>query len=149
LKSKNESIALAESLTGGLIQDRLTNIPGSSTYFLGGIVTYSNEAKIEFIQVRNETLMAHGAVSAEVAAEMAQGVQKRFQSDLAISTTGIAGPGGATETKPLGLVYVGVVYHEQLVTKKFQFGTDRYINKQRSAQAALELARRVMLGIAV
>ena len=149
LKQKKETIAVAESLTGGLIQDRITNISGSSAYFLGGAVTYSNKAKSEFLGVRDKSLVKHGAVSAEVAGEMALGVQERFRSDLAISTTGIAGPTGATAKKPLGLVYVGVAYHSQVVTKKFQFGKDREINKQRSAQAALELARRVMSGIPV
>jgi nicotinamide-nucleotide amidase len=146
LKQKKITIAVAESLTGGLIQDRITNIPGSSTYYLGGVVTYSNEAKSDLIDVRKETLETYGAVSAEVAAEMALGVRAKFQSDLAISTTGIAGPAGATVKKPVGLIFVGVAYHSQIVTKKFQFGKDREINKKRSAQAALEFARRVMSG---
>ena len=149
LRTKKETVAVAESLTGGLIQDRITNIPGSSVYFLGGAITYSNEAKSEFLGVKQESLVTYGAVSAQVAAEMATGVQKKFRSDLAISTTGIAGPTGATANKPLGLVYVGIAYRSEIVIKKFQFGKDREINKQRSAQAALELARRVMSGIAV
>jgi nicotinamide-nucleotide amidase len=149
LKKNKETIAVAESLTGGLIQSRITNIPGSSAYYLGGVVTYSNESKINFLNVSSETLKTHGAVSAQAAAEMALGVQKSFQSDLTIATTGIAGPTGATPQKPLGLVYVGVVYHSQLVTRKYQFGQDREINKQRSAQAALELARRIMADIPV
>lgn len=149
LKIKKETIAVAESLTGGLIQDRITNIPGSSAYFLGGVITYSNTAKTEILDVNEETLVTHGAVSAEVAAEMARGVQKKFRSDLAISTTGIAGPTGATANKPLGLVYVGIAHHSDIITKRFEFGKDRKINKQRSAQAVLELARRVMCGIPV
>lgn len=149
LKLKKETVAVAESLTGGLIQDRITNIPGSSSYFLGGAVTYSNEAKTEFLGVNEETLLTHGAVSAEVASEMARGAQKKFRSDLVISTTGIAGPTGATANKPLGLVYIGIAYQSKIITKKFQFGKDREINKQRSAQAALELARRVMSGIPI
>ncbi|UCF64403.1 MAG: competence/damage-inducible protein A [bacterium] len=147
LSERQETVAVAESLTGGLIQDKITNISGSSAYYMGGVVAYSNEAKERLLMVKENTLENHGAVSKEVAAEMAQGIQKQFQTDLGISTTGIAGPTGATATKPIGLVYIGVAYHSKVKTRRFQFGTDREINKQRAAQAALELARQVILEI--
>ncbi len=147
LSERQETVAVAESLTGGLIQDKITNISGSSLYYMGGVVAYSNEAKERLLMVKENTLKNHGAVSKEVAAEMAQGIQKQFQTDLGISTTGIAGPTGATATKPIGLVYIGIAYHSKVKTRRFQFGTDRAINKQRAAQAALELARQVILEI--
>jgi len=147
LSERKESVAVAESLTGGLIQDKITNISGSSLYFMGGVVAYSNEAKEKLLMVKKKTLENHGAVSDEVAAEMAIGIQRQFQTDLGISTTGIAGPTGSTASKPIGLVYIGVAYHSKVNTRRFQFGTDREINKQRAAQAALEMARRVILEI--
>ena len=121
LTDRNESVAVAESLTGGLIQDRLTDISGSSEYFTGGVVAYSNEVKVNLLGVKSETLIEHGAVSEVVAGEMALGVQRRFDTDMGIATTGIAGPTGATETKPVGLVFIGVAYHSGLNVKKFQF----------------------------
>ncbi len=149
LKEKKMTLSVAESLTGGLVQDKITNIPGSSIYFMGGMVTYSNEAKMKFLGVRAESLQKYGAVSEAVAREMAQGVREAFGTDIAVSTTGIAGPTGATPTKPIGLVYTGVATRESVWVKKHLFGTDRLINKQRSAQAALEMVRRVILGLPV
>jgi len=149
LKEKNMTLSVAESLTGGLVQDKITNISGSSVYFMGGMVTYSNEAKMRFLGVSAESLQKYGAVSEAVAREMAQGVRKAFGTDIAVSTTGIAGPTGATPTKPVGLVYTGVATVEGVWVKKHQFGKDRLINKQRSAQAALEMVRRVILGLPV
>jgi nicotinamide-nucleotide amidase len=149
LTERNETVAVAESLTGGLIQDRLTDISGSSGYFMGGVVAYSNEAKVRLLGVKTETLVEHGAVSEAVAGEMALGVQRKFDTDLGIVTTGIAGPTGATETKPVGLVFIGVAYHSSINVKKYQFAGDRQIVKHRSAQAALELARRVILKLKI
>lgn len=102
------TIAVAESCTGGLIGDKITNIPGSSGYFLGGIVTYSNQAKIQLLGVRSQTLELHGAVSEETVVEMASGARRLFCSDFALAVTGIAGPSGGTPEKPVGTVFTGV-----------------------------------------
>ncbi len=144
-RDRGLTVSVAESLTGGLIQDRLTNVSGSSDYYMGGVVAYSNEAKMAFLNVKRKTLEKHGAVSREVAEEMARGVCDVFGTDIGISTTGIAGPTGGTETKPVGLMFTGVAYRSDIHVKKHQFGKNRDINKQRSAQAAMELARRVVL----
>jgi nicotinamide-nucleotide amidase len=147
LHGKKLTIAVAESMTGGLVQDKLTAVPGSSDYFLGGVVAYSNSSKVEILGVRQPTLDRYGAVSEPVAGEMAAGVREKLASDIGLSTTGIAGPGGATATKPVGLVYIGLAYQSILMARKFQFGVDRLMNKQRAAQAALELVRRMIAGI--
>src|SRR5215207_4159221 len=103
LNARGWTVCAAESCTGGLVMHRLTNIPGSSKYVLGGIVSYSNEAKQKLLCVHESTLIAHGAVSEETAAEMVQGVRAVFDADVAVSITGIAGPGGGTAEKPVGL----------------------------------------------
>lgn len=142
LREKQLSLSVAESITGGLIQDKITNISGSSEYFLGGVVVYSNEAKMRLLDVNKSSLQKFGAVSETVAREMVEGVRKKFGSDIAVSTTGIAGPTGATDTKPVGLVYIGISDKNGTRVKKYQFGNDRNINKARSAQAAIEMIRR-------
>lgn len=131
------TLAAAESCTGGLLQHLLTEIPGSSEYFLGGVVSYSNDAKMRFLGVREEDLKEYGAVSEPVARAMAVGVKERFESSMGVGITGIAGPGGGTATKPVGLVYIGVAMEDEVWVRHFQFGTDRQINKMRSAGAAL------------
>jgi len=141
------TISVAESCTGGLIQDRITNTPGSSAYFMGGMITYSDLAKINFLNVRADTLETKGAVSEEVAKEMAARVREKFTTDIALSSTGIAGPTGATPQKPVGLVYVGIASKKSVKSKKFLFAGDRRINKERSTQAALDLLRRELLGL--
>ncbi len=147
LKERGWTISVAESLTGGLVQDKITNVSGSSAYFMGGIVAYSNEAKMQFLKVKEASLKQYGAVSDVVAREMASGVREAFGTTIAVSTTGIAGPTGATPTKPVGLMFVGLATADLVVARKFQFGNDRLINKQRSAQAALEMVRRGILGL--
>jgi nicotinamide-nucleotide amidase len=149
LREKDLTLSVAESLTGGLVQHKLTQISGSSDYFMGGIIAYSNEAKIQLLSVRRSSLEKHGAVSELVAQEMASGVREVFSTSLGISTTGIAGPTGATPNKPLGLVYIGIASADGVISKKLQLGRDREINKERSAQAVLELARRTVLGLPV
>jgi nicotinamide-nucleotide amidase len=149
LKKRKLTISVAESLTGGLVQHKLTQIPGSSDYFMGGIVSYSNEAKMELLGVRESSLKKYGAVSELVAKEMAEGVRKRLGADIGISTTGIAGPTGATATKPVGLVYLALSAKDIVIARKQVFGPDRNSVKQRSAQAALELARRYLLGLPI
>ncbi|MCD4691810.1 MAG: CinA family protein [Calditrichales bacterium] len=141
------TLCTAESFTGGLIGDLITNIPGSSNYYMGGLITYSNESKTALLDVQTQTLEKYGAVSEQTALEMVNGAQKRFNTHCAISTTGIAGPAGATETKPVGLCYIAARYKDKESVKEFHFGTDRLINKKRGAAAGLELLRRVILGI--
>ena len=141
LKEKGLSIAVAESCTGGLLADRLTNVPGSSEYFLGGIVSYSNEAKTSFLGVEDLTLMSEGAVSEKCAFEMAEGVRKAFQTNVSISITGIAGPGGDTPQKPVGLTYIGFDYSGNIEVKRFVFSQDRRYNKELAVQAALNILR--------
>ncbi|MCR4829883.1 MAG: CinA family protein [Pseudobutyrivibrio sp.] len=112
LASNKWSVSTAESCTGGMIASTIVDVPGASDCFNEGYVTYSNEAKIKNLNVKDETLMAHGAVSEETAREMALGVKARAKADFGLSSTGIAGPGGGSPTKPVGLVYIGCAYGE-------------------------------------
>lgn len=139
------TVAVAESCTGGLISDRLTNVPGSSGYFLMGVVSYSNDSKTRILGVDPDVIAAHGAVSAEVAASMAEGVRRISGADIGVSTTGIAGPGGATPSKPVGLMFFGLSSDAGTVTKKLQFADDRRINKSRMSQSVLDGIRRHIL----
>jgi nicotinamide-nucleotide amidase len=147
LISKNLTLAIAESFTGGLISDWITDVPGSSDYFLGSVTAYSNRSKIRELGVSEDTLKKFGAVSKQTVQEMSTGIQNMYASDCAIATTGIAGPGGATKTKPIGLCYLSAIYKEKTFVKEFHFGTNRRINKERGAMAALESLRRLLLKI--
>lgn len=141
------TVAVAESCTGGLIGHRLTQVPGSSAYMDRGAICYSNRAKMEMLGVSADLLAKHGAVSKEVAAAMAQGIRERAGVSVGLSVTGIAGPGGATETKPVGLVYIGLDGGKgEPIAKEFRFHGDRSAIKQRSSQAALDLLRRWLIG---
>ena len=135
------TISTAESCTGGLLGHRFTNVPGSSTYYLGGVVSYSNDMKMKTLGVQENTLQEFGAVSKQTATEMAQGLRDLFGSDLAIAVTGIAGPGGGTAEKPVGLVYITLVHNDTVWAKEFKFFTDRKLNKQLSSQVALNMVR--------
>ena len=146
LAEKNMTIALAESCTGGLVCDMLTNVPGISAHLERGVVAYSNEAKVEILQVPASTIEKHGAVSPETARAMAEGVRRISGTDIGLSTTGIAGPGGATQEKPLGLIYIAYTDSKCTVVEKHIFPKDRRWNKVRSAVTALDLVRRVILG---
>ena len=139
LLAQGLTLATAESCTGGLVAHRLTNVSGSSAYFLGGFVTYSNEAKERFVGVRHETLLAHGAVSEETAREMARGARQQMGVDVAVAVTGIAGPTGGTPEKPVGLVYVALSAADAEVCRRFVWQGDRVSNKIESAEAALQL----------
>ncbi len=133
-------VCAAESCTGGLILSALTDCAGSSAYVQGGIVTYSNEAKMNFLKVREATLIEHGAVSQATAAEMARGALALFGVDYALSVTGIAGPGGGTADKPVGLTYIGLAGPDDLLRVERQvWDGDRVENKVASAAAALRL----------
>lgn len=142
LAEQKLTVAVAESCTGGLIGHRLTLVPGSSAYVDRGAITYSNQSKVEMLGVPEALIAKHGAVSAEVAAAMATGIRERAGTSVGLSVTGIAGPGGATETKPVGLVYIGLDSGAgAAVTKECRFHGDRSVIKQRSSQAALNLLR--------
>ncbi len=142
LAARKMTIAIAESCTGGLIGHRLTQVPGSSDYLDRVLVCYSNEAKRELLKVPKAVLARHGAVSAEVAAAMAQGVRERSNTDVGLSVTGIAGPGGGTAQKPVGLVYVGLAAKRTgVLAKEFRFHGLRDAIKLRASQAALNLLR--------
>ena len=146
LAGRTLTVAVAESCTGGLIGHRLTQVPGSSAYVDRGAICYSNRSKSEMLGVPAELIAKHGAVSPEVAAAMARGIRERAGVSVGLSVTGIAGPGGATGTKPVGLVYVGLDGETGgAVTREFRFHGDRSVIKQRSSQAALDLLRRWIL----
>jgi PncC family amidohydrolase len=138
------TIAVAESCTGGLIAHQLTNVSGSSAYLVGGVVAYSNEVKERVLGVSHETLSEHGAVSEECAREMARGARRLFDTDVAISSTGIAGPTGGTPQKPVGLVYVALAAQSFERCEQHLWQGDRLENKQRAAEAALEMLRQYL-----
>ncbi|MDR7568428.1 MAG: competence/damage-inducible protein A, partial [Armatimonadota bacterium] len=142
------TVAVAESCTGGLLGHRLTNVPGSSAYFRGGVVAYANELKSSLLGVPEEVLRTHGAVSEPVAEAMARGVREAFAADLGVAITGIAGPSGATPEKPVGLVYVALADGEEVRVRRADFGAQfgRQGIKHLATQAALDLLRRHLLG---
>lgn len=145
LGKRKETIAIAESCTGGLLANRITNIPGASEIFLAGYITYANQAKIDILKVDSQLIEEHGAVSEPVAQAMAEGARKRAKSTYALSTTGIAGPDGGSAEKPAGTVYVGLATPDRVVVKKFFFPNDRETFKQQTAQAAFDLLRRKLI----
>ena len=141
LLSQNATLSTAESCTGGNIAHLITRIAGSSAYFLGSVVSYANSAKLNILKVKSETLSNFGAVSEETVIEMALGVQKLTGSDFAVSTSGIAGPGGGTPEKPVGTIWIAVTNGIQTVTKKLSLGNDRLYNIGYTSKAALNLLR--------
>lgn len=146
LRRQKLTVAVAESCTGGLIGYRLTQVPGSSAYVDRGALCYSNQAKMDMLDVPARLIEQHGAVSREVAEAMAKGMRDRAGSSVALSVTGIAGPGGATETKPVGLVYIGLDGGgDDMMAKEFRFHGDRSVIRQRAAQAALDMLRRWLI----
>jgi len=146
LKEKGRTLSLAESCTGGLVSSLLTDVPGSSAYFLGTVVPYADRSKETLLGVQEETLKRHGAVSEETAREMARGARERFGSDLAAAITGIAGPDGGTPEKPVGTVFFAVVDREgrEKASKRF-FGGDRAMVRRTSAMFSLEMIRRFLI----
>jgi nicotinamide-nucleotide amidase len=137
------TLAVAESCTGGLLGERITNIPGSSDVFLGGVIAYHNDIKRDTLGVREEDLRRYGAVSEEVALQMATAVRATVGADIGMAVTGVAGPGGGTPEKPVGLVWIAVSTSEARA-RRFQFIGDRVEIRQRAAQAALEMLRRTL-----
>lgn len=142
---RKQTLAIAESCTGGLINHRITNVPGASAVLLAGMVTYSNEAKQKWLGVRGESLKAHGAVSEGVAQEMAAGIREHAGADYGLSVTGIAGPAGGTEEKPVGTVFIGLAGARRLLAMKMFNPFDRETFKQVTSQQALDLLRRFVL----
>jgi len=148
LTTSGQTLATAESCTGGLIAGSLTDVPGASTWFLRGWVVYSNQSKEEELRVPHDLLLEHGAVSAEVARAMAEGARDAAASDYALSVTGIAGPTGGTEDKPVGLTFIGCSGPDGTVVREYHLGTmGRRYNKQRSMVNALDLLRRLITGL--
>ena len=145
LTLNSATIAAAESCTGGLLAERLTSIAGSSSYFLGGVVCYSNEMKTEWADVPAETIAAKGAVSAEVAIALAEGIRRRVGSTLGVGITGIAGPGGGSEEKPVGSVYVALASAGETKARALRFPGDREMIRMQASQAALDLVRMYFL----
>jgi nicotinamide-nucleotide amidase len=147
LTERKLTLSVAESCTGGLIADRITNVPGSSNYFERGMITYSNESKVAELDVPFALIQEHGAVSREVSEAMASGVRMKSGTDIGLSTTGIAGPSGGTMEKPVGLVWIGYSDEHKTFALRFNFGEVRRRVKERASQAALELVRRRLLNI--
>jgi nicotinamide-nucleotide amidase len=149
LVAKDQTLAVAESCTGGGLGQMLTDMPGSSSYFMGGIISYANRVKIDLLGVNEEDLAAEGAVSKTVACQMAVGVKARLGTDWGVSITGVAGPGGGTETKPVGLVYIGIALpNGEVEGIKYQLGSqqERELIRQMSAAQSLDLLRRRLSG---
>jgi nicotinamide-nucleotide amidase len=147
LRKKKFTLAIAESCTGGLVTSKITDIPGSSDYFLDSVISYSNKSKEKFLGVKNSTLRKHGAVSKQTAIEMSEGIRKRSGADIGISTTGIAGPTGGTKDKPVGLIWIGYSDKNLSFAKDFYFTKDRLRNKEVMSKMALEVLRRHLLNI--
>lgn len=145
LLKENKKIAFAESCTGGLLSRLITDIPGSSNYFWGSVTSYSNEAKKFFLGVKEETLDTYGAVSRETAEEMAMGILKASGADIGLSITGIAGPGGGTDKKPVGLVYIGIAEDNYCNVRELRFPGDREWIRILSAKTAIDMVRRQLL----
>ncbi len=138
MHTRGLKLATAESCTGGLVSDRITNVSGSSEYFPGGIVSYSNEVKASLLEVSWNTLHAHGAVSEETVLEMARGAKKLFGADIAVSVSGVAGPAGGTPEKPVGTTWLGLSTSEGEWSRNFVWDGDREQNKHDSSEAALQ-----------
>jgi nicotinamide-nucleotide amidase len=149
LRRKGRTVATGESCTGGLVSNRLTNVPGSSAYVRGGVVAYSNDAKQALLGVAEATLQAHGAVSEETAGEMAVGARRALGADIAVSTTGIAGPDGGTKEKPVGTVCFGLATPDETITMRHQLWGTRDWVKLVASQIALEWIRRHLLGLPI
>lgn len=147
LREAGRVVAVAESCTGGLISDRITDVAGSSDYFRGGIVAYDNAVKMELLGVESDSLEKHGAVSRQVALEMAIGCRKRLKTDIGVSATGVAGPGGGTAEKPVGTVFLGLSSEERDLAVKLNLTENRHLNKMLTSTSALDLIRKFLLRI--
>ena len=144
LTEKKQTLAIAESCSGGLITHRLTNVPGSSAYIIASVIAYAYEAKVAALGVSWDTLNKFGAVSAETVTEMARGAREKFSATIGLAITGIAGPGGGTPDKPVGLVYIALADVHDVIVERHVWSGDRLQNKEQSAQAVLELLYRYL-----
>jgi PncC family amidohydrolase len=144
LSAQKKTLAIAESCTGGLITHRLTNVPGSSAYLVGAVIAYAYEAKVAALGVSWETLNQYGAVSEQTARAMARGAREKFSSTVGLAVTGIAGPGGGTPEKPVGLTYLALADTAGEIVEHHVWRGDRVQNKQQSAEAALVMLRRYL-----
>lgn len=147
LRQKGMTLGAVESATGGLISHRITNVPGSSDYYKGSVTAYSNEAKVRIVGVNEATIDQHGAVSAQVAEEMAEGGRKLLAVDVCLADTGVAGPDGATEEKPVGLFYLGLSIKDKTYSRQHNFAGNREQNKQDAAEAALQWLKEYLSGL--
>ncbi len=147
LTKRKEKLCVAESCTGGQLGMAITSVPGSSNYFVGGVLSYSNEVKLQQLGVDELILKQVGAVSEQCALAMAIGARKLFKTDYALAVTGIAGPDGGTEEKPVGVTFISLAAPKRTFARKFQFGSNREFNRSRAVYAALEMLRREILGI--
>lgn len=138
LRKENKTIAVAESCSGGVLSDRLTNVPGSSSYFIAGVITYSNDSKVDILNVKRSTIEKKGAVSSEVAEQMAKGIRLHRGTDIGISTTGIAGPGGGSKEKPVGTVHIGLSTEDKTTSRKYRFSGERQEVKKQTSEKALK-----------
>jgi nicotinamide-nucleotide amidase len=145
LSQKKLTIAVAESCTGGFVSNRITNVPGSSNYFERGVVSYSNESKTEILGVPKDLIESVGAVSAEVVEAMAKGIRRLARSDIGVAISGIAGPGGGTEAKPVGTVFIGISHEKGVSSRRFQFKGTREEIKLISSETALDQIRKFIL----
>ena len=142
MMKKRMTLAIAESCTGGLISNRITNVSGCSKYFMGAVITYSNESKENLLGVSKESIERHGAVSKQVALEMAAGIKHFACVDIGMGVTGIAGPTGGTKSKPVGLVFIALVTDKKCIVKKLRFTGSREEIKFQASQVALDMLRR-------
>ena len=147
LRQKGLTLGLVESASGGLISHRITNVPGSSDYYQGSVTAYSNEVKTKVVGVRQDTINQYGAVSSQVAEEMAQGGRKVLAADICLADTGIAGPSGAAPGKPVGLFYIGLCHGAGTYSQKHNFQGDREQNKRNAAEAALGWLKEYLLSL--
>jgi len=145
LLKKGQTLAVAESCTGGYISHLITSVPGSSGWYKGGVTAYSNEIKQQLLGVSAGTLEKHGAVSEQVVCEMAEGARRKMKADFSVATSGIAGPTGGTEEKPVGTVWIAVATPGKIFAEKFVFGDNRERNIIRSSQTALQILRRTII----
>jgi len=147
LRERNLTLAIAESCTGGLLGHIITQVPGSSDYFMGGVIAYQNDAKTKLLGVKGTTIKRYGAVSRQTAIEMADGARRTFHADIALSTTGIAGPGGGTAEKPVGLVYIGLAAMRGKMVEKHLFSGSRHNIKKKAAYAALVILDEYLVSV--
>ena len=144
LLNKNLTIATAESCTAGMLSAKLTEISGSSNYFNGGVVCYNNDIKSDVVGVKNDILEKYGAVSEEVASELASGIAKKLNSDIGIGITGVAGPTGGTEKKPVGLIFVGIFYKNNVYIKQYNLTPNRKVNRELTVVLCLNELRKIL-----